>query len=44
MRAIGRADRTFMFLNLLLLLDVAFIPFPTKLVADYSAARESARP
>ena len=35
MRAIGHADRTFMFLNLLLLLDVAFIPFPTKLVADY---------
>jgi uncharacterized membrane protein len=24
-----------MFVNLLLLLDVAFIPFPTKLVADY---------
>jgi len=35
MRVIGRADRTFMFINLLLLLDVAFIPFPTKLVADY---------
>lgn len=35
MRAIDRTDRTFMFVNLLLLLDVAFIPFPTKLVADY---------
>jgi uncharacterized membrane protein len=35
MRAIERPDRTFMFINLLLLLDVAFIPFPTKLVADY---------
>lgn len=35
MAAIERADRTFMFINLLLLLDVAFIPFPTKLVADY---------
>lgn len=35
MNAIERADRTFMFINLLLLLDVAFIPFPTKLVADY---------
>jgi TMEM175 potassium channel family protein len=34
MRAIGRVDRAFMFVNLLLLL-VAFIPFPTKLVADY---------
>ena len=35
MRVIDRADRTFMFVNLLLLLDIAFIPFPTKLVADY---------
>jgi len=35
MRTIYRADRTFMFINLLLLLDVAFIPFPTKLVAVY---------
>jgi uncharacterized membrane protein len=35
MRVIDRTDRTFMFVNLLLLLDVAFIPFPTKLVADY---------
>ncbi len=35
LRTIGPADRTFMFLNLLLLLDVAFIPFPTKLVAAY---------
>jgi TMEM175 potassium channel family protein len=35
MRAIERPDRPFMFINLLLLLDVAFIPFPTKLVAEY---------
>ena len=35
MRAIERPDRTFLFINLLLLLDVAFIPFPTKLVAEY---------
>jgi len=35
MRTIERPDRTFMFINLLLLLDVAFIPFPTKLVAEY---------
>ena len=35
MRAIEHADRTFMFINLLLLLVVAFIPFPTKLVADF---------
>jgi uncharacterized membrane protein len=35
MRAIERPDRPFLFINLLLLLDVAFIPFPTKLVAEY---------
>jgi uncharacterized membrane protein len=32
---IERADRTLLFLNLLLLLVVAFLPFPTKLVADH---------
>jgi uncharacterized membrane protein len=32
---IARVDRTFLFLNLLLLLTVAFLPFPTRLVADY---------
>ena len=32
---IGRTDRTFLFLNILLLLTVAFLPFPTKLVAQY---------
>jgi uncharacterized membrane protein len=32
---IGRADRTMLFLNNLLLLTVAFLPFPTKLVGDY---------
>jgi uncharacterized membrane protein len=32
---IARADRTLMLLNLLLLLTVAFLPFPTRLVADY---------
>jgi uncharacterized membrane protein len=30
-----RADRVLMFLNLLLLLVVGFLPFPTKLVAQY---------
>src|SRR5260221_4472926 len=30
----ARADRTLMFLNLLLLMTVAFLPFPTKLVAQ----------
>jgi uncharacterized membrane protein len=31
----ARPDRTLMFLNLVLLMTVAFLPFPTKLVADY---------
>jgi uncharacterized membrane protein len=32
---LGRTDRTMLFINNLLLLTVAFLPFPTKLVADY---------
>jgi uncharacterized membrane protein len=32
---LARADRVLMFLNLLLLLVVGFLPFPTKLVAHY---------
>jgi uncharacterized membrane protein len=32
---ISRVDRSFLFINTLLLLVVAFIPFPTKLVAQY---------
>jgi uncharacterized membrane protein len=32
---IGRADRTLLFVNLVLLLTVAFLPFPTSLVANY---------
>ena len=31
----ARADRTLLFLNLLLLLVIGFLPFPTKLVAQY---------
>ena len=31
----ARADRTLLFMNLLLLLVVGFLPFPTKLVAQY---------
>lgn len=34
-QTIARSDRTFLFLNLLLLLTVGFLPFPTKLVAQY---------
>jgi uncharacterized membrane protein len=29
-----RVDRTFLFLNLLLLMTISFLPFPTKLVAE----------
>jgi uncharacterized membrane protein len=32
---IARCDRTLLFLNLLLLLAIAFLPFPTRLVAEY---------
>jgi len=32
---LGRVDRTFLFINNLLLLTIAFLPFPTKLVGDY---------
>jgi uncharacterized membrane protein len=32
---LGRVDRTFLFVNNLLLLTIAFLPFPTKLVGDY---------
>jgi uncharacterized membrane protein len=32
---IVRVDRTFLFLNLLLLMTVSFLPFPTRLVAEY---------
>jgi uncharacterized membrane protein len=32
---IGRCDHTLLVLNLLLLLGIAFVPFPTALVAEY---------
>lgn len=35
MSQIGRVDRTFLFLNVVFLLCVAFIPFPTRLVAEH---------
>ncbi len=35
---VGRVDRTLLFVNTLFLLDVAFIPFPTKLVAEFLRA------
>ena len=35
MAQIDRADRIFLFLNVFLLMVVAFIPFPTRLVAEH---------
>jgi uncharacterized membrane protein len=35
MRQIGRADRTFLMITVLFLMVVAFIPFPTELVAEH---------
>ena len=35
LRQIGAADRTFLFLNVALLMDVAFVPFPTRLAAEH---------
>ena len=35
MRQIGTSDRTFMVINLLLLMCIAFVPFPTNLVAEH---------
>jgi TMEM175 potassium channel family protein len=34
-QVIDRVDRTFLFLNVALLISVAFIPFPTRLVAEH---------
>jgi uncharacterized membrane protein len=35
MRQIGAIDRTFMTINLLLLMCIAFVPFPTRLIAEH---------
>ena len=35
MTQVARADRTFLFLTVIFLLCVAFIPFPTRLVAEH---------
>jgi uncharacterized membrane protein len=40
----ARADRTLMFLNLLLLMTVAFLPFPTRLVAESIQKHAGERP
>jgi uncharacterized membrane protein len=35
MRQIGAVDRRFLTINLLLLMCIAFVPFPTRLIADH---------
>lgn len=40
---IGRVDHSMLVLNLLLLLGIAFVPFPTAVVAEYMRDDESAR-
>ncbi|HKT44958.1 MAG TPA: TMEM175 family protein [Gaiellaceae bacterium] len=36
----GRTNRTFLFINNLLLMTIAFLPFPTKLVGDFLRSGE----
>jgi uncharacterized membrane protein len=40
MGQLGRVDRTFLMLNVLLLLCVAFVPFPTRLIAEHFHDRQ----
>ena len=35
MRHVARADRTFLFINLFFLLPIAFLPYPTRIVATH---------
>src|SRR4051794_25604490 len=35
MKQIGAVDRAFMIINLLLLMCIAFVPFPTRLIAEH---------
>jgi uncharacterized membrane protein len=42
-RHIARADRVFLFLNVLFLMAVAFIPYPTSLVAQFIRSADDAR-
>ena len=44
MGQLGRVDRTFLMLNVFLLMCVAFLPFPTRLVAEHLRARHDLQP
>jgi uncharacterized membrane protein len=40
---VGRVDRSFLFLNLGLLVSVAFIPFPTRVLAEFVRTQDDGR-
>jgi uncharacterized membrane protein len=42
LRQIGRVDRTFLFINVVFLMIVAFSPFPTRVIADH--LRDGSKP
>jgi TMEM175 potassium channel family protein len=44
MAQLGKVDRTFLMLNILLLMCVAFLPFPTRLVAEHLRDRHDLQP
>ena len=44
MAQLGKVDRTFLMLNVLLLMCVAFVPFPTRLVAEHLRDRHELEP
>jgi uncharacterized membrane protein len=44
MNQLGKVDRTFLLLNVFLLLCVAFLPFPTRLVAEHLRDRHELEP
>ena len=44
MNQLGRVDRTFLLLNVFLLMCVAFLPFPTRLVAEHLRGRHDLQP
>jgi uncharacterized membrane protein len=44
MNQLGRVDRTFLLLNVFLLMCVAFLPFPTRLVAEHVRNRHELQP
>ena len=44
MNQLGRVDRTFLMLNVFLLMCIAFLPFPTRLIAEHLRNRHELEP